>query len=207
MQGPDDATIEAQLAGVELTERESEDEPPPPPPGGKPLLRLLSQLGPAGYDEAARATIELAVNPAQEEMFLERTTEMLVLPEVGKRKTGAGGKSRSQRATAPPAAETVAAEDVAQEFLAAVDSLGPPTPTGPQWRPLGPWTIPNGQTYGASRVNVSGRIAAIAVDPSNPAHVLAGAANGGVWESANRGASWAPRTDYQAHAGGGCTCV
>jgi hypothetical protein len=198
MQGPDDATIEAQLARVELTAREAEDEPPPPPPGGKPLLRLLSLLGPAGYGEAARATIELAVNPEQEDTFRERTAEMLVLPDAGKKKANGSGKSRSQRTKAPPAAETIAADDVAQEFLAAVDALGPPTPTGPQWRPLGPWTIPNGQTYGASRVNVSGRIAAIAVDPSNPAHVLAGAANGGVWESMNRGGSWAPRTDYQA---------
>ncbi|HKH14088.1 MAG TPA: hypothetical protein VKA47_05470, partial [Solirubrobacterales bacterium] len=73
---------------------------------------------------------------------------------------------------------------------------GPPQPTGPQWRSLGPWTIPNGQTYGSSRVNVSGRIAAIAIDPSNPAHILAGAAGGGVWESFDRGGSWAPRTDY-----------
>ena len=47
-------------------------------------------------------------------------------------------------------------------------------------------------------MNVSGRVAAIAVDPSKPAHVLCGAANGGVWESFDRGASWAPRTDYQA---------
>jgi hypothetical protein len=197
VQGPDDATIEAQLAGVELTARAAEDEPPPPPPGGKALLRLLSLLAPAGYDEAVRTTIELAVNPEQTETFRERTAEMLVLPDLGKQ-TGGGGKSRSARAKAPPAVETVAADDVAREFLAAVEALGPPTPTGPQWRPLGPSTIPNGQTYGASRVNVSGRIAAIAVDPSNPAHVLAGAANGGVWESMNRGGSWAPRTDYQA---------
>src|SRR5206468_171630 len=63
---------------------------------------------------------------------------------------------------------------------------------------LGPWTIPNGQTYGASRVNVSGRVAAIAVHPTSPARVLCGAANGGVWESFDRGASWTPRTDYQA---------
>jgi photosystem II stability/assembly factor-like uncharacterized protein len=47
-------------------------------------------------------------------------------------------------------------------------------------------------------VNVSGRVAAIAVDPHNPAHVLCGAANGGIWESFDRGSSWAPRTDYQA---------
>jgi len=72
----------------------------------------------------------------------------------------------------------------------------PPTPTGPQWRSLGPWTVPNGQTYGSSRVNISGRVSTIAVHPTNPARVLCGAANGGVWESFDRGSSWAPRTDY-----------
>jgi hypothetical protein len=63
---------------------------------------------------------------------------------------------------------------------------------------LGPWTVPNGQTYGSRRVNVSGRVSAIAIHPTNPARVLCGAANGGVWESFDRGASWAPRTDYAA---------
>src|SRR5438445_225999 len=35
-----------------------------------------------------------------------------------------------------------------------------------------------------------------AVDPSNRDHVLVGAANGGLWESHDRGASWTPCTDY-----------
>ena len=89
-------------------------------------------------------------------------------------------------------------EEIAEAYRETGERLGPPTPTGPQWRSLGPWTIPNGQTYGASRVNVSGRVAAIAVHPASPARVLCGAANGGVWESFDRGASWTPRTDYQA---------
>lgn len=76
------------------------------------------------------------------------------------------------------------------------ERLGPPTATGPQWRSIGPWTVINGQTYGGNRVNVSGRVSALAVDPRNPAHVLAGAANGGVWESRDRGASWWPRSDF-----------
>lgn len=42
--------------------------------------------------------------------------------------------------------------------------LGPPTEVGPQWRFLGPTMMENGQTYGESRVVVSGRVAAIAVD-------------------------------------------
>ena len=66
---------------------------------------------------------------------------------------------------------------------------------GPLWRPLGPTEIPNGQTYGASRVTVSGRVAAIAIDPANRNHVLVGGAAGGVWESSNGGDTWAPRGD------------
>jgi hypothetical protein len=74
---------------------------------------------------------------------------------------------------------------------------GPPTgTTGPFWRSIGPVTIPNGQTYGSSRVNVSGRVSCIAIHPTNPARILCGAANGGVWESFDRGNTWAPRTDY-----------
>ena len=79
--------------------------------------------------------------------------------------------------------------------------LPPPAPAaGPQrqWRPLGPFTIPHGQTKGGftdARPLVAGRVSAIAVDPSDATHVLAGAAGGGVWESRNSGATWTPRTD------------
>ena len=41
----------------------------------------------------------------------------------------------------------------------------------------------------------SGRVAAIAVDPSNPLHWLIGAGNGGVWESLDGGTSWLPIAD------------
>ena len=50
---------------------------------------------------------------------------------------------------------------------------------GPAWRSLGPTEIPGGQTYGASRVTVAGRVAAIAIDPSTRNDVLVGAAAGG----------------------------
>jgi hypothetical protein len=54
----------------------------------------------------------------------------------------------------------------------------------------------NGQTYGSSRVDVSGRIAAIAIDPRNANHILVGSAAGGIWETRDRGASWSPRSDF-----------
>jgi hypothetical protein len=42
---------------------------------------------------------------------------------------------------------------------------------------------------------VIGRVSSIAVDPNNAAHLLLGAAGGGIWESTNTGTTWAPRTD------------
>ncbi|QYZ66001.1 MAG: hypothetical protein OI74_06760 [Gammaproteobacteria bacterium (ex Lamellibrachia satsuma)] len=67
----------------------------------------------------------------------------------------------------------------------------------------------SGFAYGKSWVNVgptpikdyfvssSGRVADIAVDPDDPMHWLIGAAYGGIWETYDAGAAWAPRTDDQ----------
>ncbi len=44
----------------------------------------------------------------------------------------------------------------------------------------------------------SGRVAAIAVDPSAASHWLIGTANGGVWETRDAGATWTAKTDDQA---------
>lgn len=67
-----------------------------------------------------------------------------------------------------------------------------------QWFPIGPAAIKNGQTYGAGRVEVSGRATVIAVNPFNPQDVWMGASNGGVWHSTNAGLpgmNWKPMTD------------
>jgi hypothetical protein len=69
---------------------------------------------------------------------------------------------------------------------------------GAVWRPLGPFAIPHGQTHGSgpgSRPAVAGRVTAVAVDPSDGAHLLLGTGGGGVWESRDGGSSWRPRTD------------
>lgn len=71
--------------------------------------------------------------------------------------------------------------------------------SGRRWRPLGPFCIPHGQTYGfgpGSRPSISGRISAIAIDPANPDHILIGSGGGGgIWETKNNGATWTPRGD------------
>jgi photosystem II stability/assembly factor-like uncharacterized protein len=67
-----------------------------------------------------------------------------------------------------------------------------------RWVNIGPTPMVGGSpdTTWTARPR-SGRVAAIAVDPSNPVHWLIGAAGGGVWETADGGTSWNVRTDDQ----------
>ena len=58
------------------------------------------------------------------------------------------------------------------------------------WTPIGPAPIPNGQVGSGAQSAVSGRVSAIAVDPTNPDIVYVGAAQGGVYRSINGGTSW-----------------
>ncbi|WP_427164309.1 WD40/YVTN/BNR-like repeat-containing protein [Streptomyces sp. C1-1] len=146
------------------------------PPGGKALARLVQELTRAGLGEHAAAQVALAA------------------PELD----ADGTNALIERAVGPQTAPTAEPGGVAAEYQQTAEALAGPAAVGPAWRSLGPWTVPGGQTYGASRVNVSGRVSAIATDPGNAAHLLVGAANGGVWESYDRGTSWAPRTDDAA---------
>lgn len=64
--------------------------------------------------------------------------------------------------------------------------------TIPQWTAIGPAPIINGGTPG--QLSTSGRVAGIAVDPSNPDRIFVAAASGGVWRTLNGGQSWTPLT-------------
>ena len=221
VQGPiDDQQDDRTLQSVESTpggggtRQPQAERPKVSRPAGKALLRLLNLLETRGLDEAADATVVVAV-PDEKQRGQYRHGSA----------PGSPPSSPSARKSRKPPAESSASADTQQEpgtlaqpavgsaYMEAAQGgasarersgppsgppTGPPTASGPQWRSLGPWTIPNGQTYGSSRVNVSGRVSCIAVDPSNPAHVICGAAGGGVWESFDRGGSWAPRTDFAA---------
>jgi uncharacterized protein (TIGR03437 family) len=63
---------------------------------------------------------------------------------------------------------------------------------GTQWAPVGP----SPASFGSALV--TGRIAALAVDPRDGNVVYAGAASGGVWKTTNGGTTWTPLTDQQA---------
>lgn len=65
------------------------------------------------------------------------------------------------------------------------------------WTAIGPMPIPNGQTTNIS-TPVSGRVTAIAVDPTDPNLVYLGLAQGGVWRTTDGGANWMPLFDQQA---------
>jgi ligand-binding sensor domain-containing protein len=185
MRGPQDNNIEARQAPV-ATAGLAAAPVRSRLPGGKALLRQLQLLESAGFTQVAASAIQSAVSEENREEFRIRSARFSAAP------------SGTPAAVAPGAEgfTGMTSEGIARMYMEAAERLRPPTADEPQWQSLGPSTIPNGQTYGASRVNVSGRISSVVVDPRNPAHVLAGAANGGVWESFDRGASWAPRSDF-----------
>ena len=199
MQGPEDEGVVPRQAV------RTEEQLPARPYGGKAMLRLLELLETQGLSPLAEAAASAATTDDVRTEAVAHARSLGLLSEAPPARRARPRKrtaAAEQDGEAEPAEEAGAAEAATPETVAATyaevaaDRTGPPTGTGPQWRSLGPWTVTNGQTYGSSRVNVSGRVSALAVDPGNPAHVLAGAANGGVWESRDRGASWAPRTDY-----------
>ncbi|HZP14692.1 MAG TPA: hypothetical protein VFA96_02630, partial [Nocardioides sp.] len=76
------------------------------------------------------------------------------------------------------------------EGSAPSDSVAPATTP---WTAVGPSPIPNGQIVGSGPV--SGRVSAIAIDPTNPSIVYLGAAQGGVFRTLDAGAHWTPIFD------------
>lgn len=88
--------------------------------------------------------------------------------------------------------------DAARNALSQIDALRAlgVSSTTERWISIGPAPVIGGDPAitwtGRPR---TGRVAAIAVDPTNSARWLIGAAGGGIWETTNSGASWQPRTD------------
>lgn len=152
--------------------------------GGKALARLL-------YFARQREDIETEDN----RKALSKGPNKALIRSTGRRRATTRpsiGKGKDAAASPFLAAFTH------QENLKAMTA--PAAPVRQSWRPLGPFSVPHGQTYGegvGSRPSVSGRISSIAIDPGNASHILIGAAGGGVWESRDTGNTWSPRTDDQ----------
>ncbi len=62
-----------------------------------------------------------------------------------------------------------------------------------QWTLIGPQPTSTSEPYNP----VSGRVTALAVDPTNPDIVYLGSAEGGVWKTTDGGQHWTPLTDSQ----------
>ena len=62
------------------------------------------------------------------------------------------------------------------------------------WTPIGPDPIPNGQTQSVT-TDVSGRVSAVEIHPTNPNIVYVGTAQGGVYRTVDGGAHWTPIFD------------
>jgi hypothetical protein len=163
------------------------------PPGGKALLRV----------ELFSQQRNLQINPEVAPLQTEATPSV---PKArSRRKASRGAAAAADETGVDPvlfAQEYADAAIVLQSKSRSVEiaplrhaTAAPAVTPPPSWRPLGPTYMPNGQTYGASRVDVAGRVAALAINPTNRDHILVGSAAGGVWESKDRGASWTPRTD------------
>jgi hypothetical protein len=119
---------------------------------------------------------------------------------VGPR-SGAGDRARLDQFALRRGLEPEHRPAYAAARLAALGELARGDDPGPAWRPLGPFAIPHGRTAGSgpgSRPRVTGRVVAVAVDPGDPGHLLAG--GGGVWESGDGGRGWRARTDDQPTA-------
>jgi hypothetical protein len=106
--------------------------------------------------------------------------------------------------TGVPTSNKLAVATLMNTPASATSLVNPSAPAGPtgvpgsRWVGLGPAPINNGQIGSTAGVNgraVSGRIATLAVDPTNASHWLAGAAQGGLWETKDSGSNWVARTD------------
>ncbi len=97
----------------------------------------------------------------------------------------------------PEGARLRALEEIARAKARAQND--PQAGAGGRWVSIGPAPINGGQIGATLNARPgSGRVTAIAVDPTDNTHWLVGTAQGGVWESPDSGTTWTPRTDDQA---------
>ncbi len=171
-------------------------------PGGKALQRLFQYLATRDpvLTEEVMAAVPVQKSARPQFALTAKAKRTPVAPAAKRRKARRARTAARPLATALARAATALSKgrrrvQVTRTAMRAAAIAAPPAPVASAWTFLGPTRIPKGQTYGSNRVDVIGRVASIAIDPGTPAHVLCGAAGGGIWESFNRGTTWAPRTD------------
>ena len=89
-------------------------------------------------------------------------------------------------------------------------SQPPQAPFTGTWRPIGPQpSVPATGTLAGSSGNTSGRVEAIAIDPTDATGntIFIGAAQGGVWKTIDGGVTWQALTDSQASLAMGALAI
>ncbi len=96
----------------------------------------------------------------------------------------------------PPGARLSALRELDRKLGAehSHQTIGPLAAQTPVWTFIGPQPINTPYTDPV----VAGRVAAIAIDPTNTKIVYLGAAQGGVWKTTNGGTTWTELTDTQS---------
>ncbi|MCX4094890.1 hypothetical protein [Nocardia sp. alder85J] len=169
-------------------------------PGGAPLLHLLSLLGDAGYESAAAAAVHAAVGPGQLGLFAERAAGRVPLPPLHAAGPDTGATTIAREilaAAALPASTPARWQPVSNtgsspnSVSAAPDIIGVPSHAV-----IGSGTagfVPGSSDCACPVENADGRVSALALDPSDPAHLLAGTGDGEIRESHDRGDTWTAR--------------
>src|SRR5258708_1042827 len=107
---------------------------PAKPSGGKALMRLLLQLDALGLHDLAEVMLESKVPDEAREAVRAARTQFSHAPRSQNETAVRGGRA-PEREHAPFA---TVAEEYARVATQRVAPTGPPTPSGPQWRSLGP---------------------------------------------------------------------
>lgn len=174
----------------------------PSPAGGKALRRLFAYLGERDLKLNDEVMDTLVVPNAVVPQFAlpkgrteAAASRMLGAPPRRGRQQSAGKSFGAALAKAAKALTTRSRRRGRARAMAATPAAAPAPGAAAVWQSIGPDHVPNGQTYGTNRVDVIGRLSAIAVDPGNPKHVLVGSAGGGIWETRDAGSTWQPCSD------------
>lgn len=172
---------------------------PPSPAGGKALRRLFAYYAERNLalnvDVFAGLVIPQASVPdfaLPKRMTKAKADRML---RERPRKRGVSAPAKAFGAAIARASKALEKPRGRRRSRTAAPAAGAPAAAAPAWQAIGPSRIPKGQTYGSNRVDVSGRVSVIAVDPGDVGHILVASAGGGIWESKDTGATWRPCTD------------
>jgi photosystem II stability/assembly factor-like uncharacterized protein len=163
--------------------------PPPDNPFAREQGRAASRV--AGEQDLQLVSVGDGVRVAISAVAMQEPAAR----RAGAKRSTAAQMAELRLAALADAGRHPTGEDAVSGFSAGVPSPVAPVPGASNWTQLGPTAIPKGQTYGTGRVLVTGRVTAIAIDPTDSNVVFLGAAQGGVWRSSDRGDHWAAMTD------------